>query len=263
MTAAFKNLGKSTLSADPFVPLFLCGPCSSSIDVAWDLVERGELPLLGSVLAESQTGGRGRMGRVWQSPPGHVYGAMRLPLEAPFDGPGASLALALILAEAFRDFGWKMMIKWPNDLIFNGGKVGGMLLESRKDNLVAGIGFNLMSPPEGDWRKEREPGAPQPSALPFAGSPETLWAALVKRFILLYKKKFRGRTMAELIPQAEKIMFWLGRTVVVDRPSSTPPAPESGLVGRIMGLGPDGHLRLANSDGNYSLWSGTVFLRPD
>lgn len=270
-------------------PIFMVGPCSSSIDVAWELIARDELPLWGAVLVESQTGGRGRMGRAWQSPPGHVYGAMRLPLAPPFDGPAASLALALILAEAFkggeqfgsnpaersehhhsrdgvtplRGFGWDMMIKWPNDLIYNGGKVGGLLLESRKDNLVAGIGFNLISPPEGDWMREREPGAPVPSALPFSGGPAALWPALVKRFILLYKEKFRGHTMADLIPEAEKRMFWLGRTVAVERPSSTPQAPETGLVGRITGLGPDGHLRLDSNGQEYSLWSGTVFLRSD
>jgi len=286
-----ETLTIETGSPPTATPIFMVGPCSSSIDVAWELIARDELPLWGTVLVESQTGGRGRMGRVWQSPPGHVYGAVRLPLAPPFDGPGASLALALILAEVLRDFGWEMQIKWPNDLIYDGGKVGGLLLESREikmagrrcvfrsaeplehprgdggvkplRGLVAGIGFNLLAPPEGDWRREREPGAPVPSALPFADGPAALWPALVKRFVLLYKEKFRGRTMPELIPEAERRMFWLGRRVAVVRPSSTPPAPETGLVGRIAGLGPDGYLRLTSADGEFSLWSGTVCLRPD
>lgn len=270
-------------------PIFMVGPCSSSIDVAWALIERGELPLWGAVLVESQTAGRGRMGRVWQSPKGHVYGAVRLPAAPPFDGPGASLALALILAEVFESFGWDMRIKWPNDLIFNGGKVGGLLLESRQlvggqfrlnsaeplvhqhgsggvlppRGLVAGIGFNLQSPPEGEWRREREPGAPAPSALPFSGGPEALWTTLVKKLILVYKEKFLDRPMAELIPAAEKLLFWRGLTVSVLKPASDPPAPGPELIGRINGLGPDGHLRLANADDEYSIWSGTVCLRPD
>lgn len=263
MSPPFEIKARLELEAgeSPAVPLFLCGRCSSSIDAAWDLIGRGEMPVWGAVLAESQTSGRGRMGRVWQSPPGHVYGALRLPVEPPFDGPGASLALALILAGVFRDFGWEMRIKWPNDLIHNGGKVGGLLLESRKEGLTAGIGFNLMAPPEGDWRREREPGAPLPSALPFSGEPAELWAALVKRLILLYKEKFQGLSMAELVPEAEKILFWRGLSVTVIKPASDPPAPDGGLVGRLTGLGPQGELLLVNADGQYALWSGTVCLR--
>jgi len=125
---------------------------------------------------------------------------------------------------------------------------------------VAGIGFNLQSPPEGEWQREREPGAPAPSALPFSGGPTALWTTLVKKLILLYKEKFRDRSMAELVPAAEKLLFWRGLTVSVLKPASDPPAPGPELIGRLIGLGPDGHLRLANADGEYSLWSGTICL---
>ncbi len=240
------------------VPNFMTGPCSSSIDAAWALIGRGELPPWGAVLVESQTAGRGRMGRVWQSPPGHVYGALRLPLSPPFDGPGASLALALMLAEALRDFGWEMALKWPNDIIYNGGKVSGLLLESRQDGLVAGIGFNLLSPPEGDWRRERDSGAPPPAALPWTDGPAALWAALVKKTVFVYNKKFQGRSLAELIPAAEEILLWRGEEVAVLKPASEPPAPGAELRGRLLGLGPDGCLRLGVGRTEYGIWSGTV-----
>lgn len=265
MAAGPKNVNKrlerlSLQAGETALPLHVCGPGSSSLDAAWEFLDRGELPLWGSVLMESQSGGRGRMGRVWQSPPGHVYGALRLPPAPPFDGPGASLALAFLLASALAIFGWNLKIKWPNDLIFGGGKVGGLLLESKPRGLVAGLGLNLIQPPPGDWTREREPGSPPPAALPFDGGPIKLWSLLVKELVLLYNKKFPGATLADLLPEVEKRLCWRGQTVVVDRPSSEPPAPETGLSGRIEGLDSDGQLLLNNVSGRFRLWSGTVRL---
>lgn len=242
------------------VPLHLCGPGSSSLDAAWGFLDQGRLPVWGSVLMERQSAGRGRMGRAWQSPAGHVYGALRLPPAPPFDGPGASLALAFFLALALEEFGWSLSIKWPNDLIFEGGKVGGLLLESKPRGLVAGLGLNLIQPPPGDWAGQREPGSPPPAALPFSGGPIKLWSLLVKEVVLLYSKKFPGLPLADLRPEVEKRLYWLGRTVVADRPASEPAAPESGLTGQITGLDSEGQLLLNNVSGRYRLWSGTVRL---
>lgn len=238
----------------------VCGPGSSSMDAAWEFINEGRLPVWGAVLMESQTGGRGRMGRVWQSPPGHIYGALRLPQAPPFDGPGASLALAYLLSLVLKEMGLELRIKWPNDLIFEGGKTGGILLESKAGGLVAGVGFNLLTPPEGDWIGERSPGAPGPSALPFKGRPPAVWAALVKNLILLYNKKFGSWSMAEVASAAEKLLFWVGREVRVVTPASEPQAPPEGLAGKVAGLEPDGCLRLLNNNGAYKLWSGTVCL---
>lgn len=249
-----------TVEIFPQIPLYLCGPATSSIDAAWRLLAENRLPVWGSLLVESQSKGRGRMGRVWQSPPGHVYAALKLPLVPPFDGPGASLALAYLLIEALGDFGWEFQLKWPNDLIFQRGKVGGILLESRGADLIAGVGFNLAAPPEGDWRAERGPGAPPPIALPFTEGPIKLWAALVKRAILLYNKKFGGLAMGELAAMAEKFLLWRGENVRVERPASAPPAPQGELRARVAGLGAGGELLLENSRNIYSLWSGAVYL---
>lgn len=249
------------------VPVYFGGPYSSSMDAAWDLIKENKLPLWGSVLVKNQTAGRGRMGRVWQSPPGHVYAALRLPPAPPFDGPGASPALALLVALALRSLGLEIMIKWPNDLILDGGKVGGLLLESRAipgqgQHLIAGLGFNLINPPDGQWQRERDPGAPPPSALPFFDGPEKLWLTLAKKLLLLYKEMLLERTLAELTPEIEKILIWRGQSVTVITPASDPPAPAQGLSGRIVGLAPDGSLRLENEAGRYNLWSGTVCLAP-
>ncbi|MDR1046113.1 MAG: biotin--acetyl-CoA-carboxylase ligase [Candidatus Adiutrix sp.] len=241
-------------------PFFRLGPGTSSLDAAWELIDRGRLPVWGSLLMASQSAGRGRLGRAWQSPAGHVYGALRLPTAPPFNGPGASPALAYLLAEALADFGWNLAVKWPNDLIFEGRKVGGLLLEARREALVAGLGLNLLAPPAGDWQLARDPGAPPPGALPFPGEPEALWRPLVKSVLLGYNKKFAASGLEALIPLIETRLCWRGRQVRVERPAAEPPAPENGLAGRLAGLGPEGQLILEAREGRYQLWSGTLSL---
>jgi BirA family biotin operon repressor/biotin-[acetyl-CoA-carboxylase] ligase len=238
------------------VPLFLHGPGSSALDVGWRLAEQGRLPPFGSLLLESQTAGRGRAGRLWVSPAGHVYGALRLPPGPPFDSPGAALGLAWFLAEALGDFGWPLAIKWPNDLLYAGGKAAGILLEARRGLLLAGVGLNLQAPPP---EVERRPGQPPASALPGAPPPRTLWPELVKKIILLYNGKVEPWTMAELAAAAEKRLWRFRRRIQVLRPAAEPPAAADRLTGVLAGLGPDGQLLLDDGGGGLRrIWSGTV-----
>ncbi|MDR1921478.1 MAG: hypothetical protein LBS31_07020 [Candidatus Adiutrix sp.] len=241
-------------------PVYFYEKTTSSLDAAWRLIEEGALPIWGSTLARRQTAGRGRMGRVWQSPPGHVYGAIRLPAARPFDGPGASLALAFVLSEALNGFG-EFLIKWPNDLIYGGGKAGGLLLESRGATLTAGIGLNLVAPPAGEWVGRREPGAPPPSALPASETPEELWSGLVKKIILLYDKKFGAMGMEELSRLAERRLLWRGLNVIIRQPATEPAQTGAGpLRGRIAGLCPAGSLLIHSGQREYRVWSGSVCL---
>lgn len=100
--------------------------------------------------AEQQTGGRGRQGRVWQSPPGNFYGSTLVRLRASDPAP-ATLALvaAVALEEAVRTLvpDAALAIKWPNDLLLGGAKLAGILLERAGDAVVVGIGVNLAHHP--------------------------------------------------------------------------------------------------------------------
>lgn len=240
------------------VPLYVYGPGTSSLDAAWELEKQDLLPVWGAVLMESQSAGRGRQGRLWQSPVGHIFGALRLPMVPPFEGPGASLALAVILSEVLSEYGWETEVKWPNDLIYEGGKIGGILIESKKNILIAGVGFNLGTIPPGSWPKEREAGAPPPKALPFTGGSEILWSGLVKKLILLYKEKFRGKPLAELTRDAEKKLLWRSQLIKVENPATEPPLKGNTLTGYLTGLGPEGYLIIVNNEGRYKLWSGAI-----
>ena len=103
------------------------------------------------VVADAQTAGRGREGRVFASPPGGLYASLLL--DAPEqDVPAGVVALvALAAAEAIDAVvaGEATCIKWPNDLWRGPRKVGGILLERRGDGrVIAGIGINVGTVPE-------------------------------------------------------------------------------------------------------------------
>jgi BirA family biotin operon repressor/biotin-[acetyl-CoA-carboxylase] ligase len=127
-----------------------------------DLVARlrsGEVIPEGTWLrAETQTGGKGRSGREWISPPGNLYASTVIHLAAN-DPPAQTLALAIGLAVQTQVIGSLMVadhaavtLKWPNDVLVRGAKVAGILLERCGDAIVAGIGINLAFAPQIEGR---------------------------------------------------------------------------------------------------------------
>lgn len=103
------------------------------------------------VLAEEQTAGRGRRGRSWVSPRGNFYGSLIL---APDDPPERRALRSFVAALALRDalaglldVPTALALKWPNDVLLNGGKVSGILLEGQSGRLAIGIGVNLIGAP--------------------------------------------------------------------------------------------------------------------
>jgi len=103
------------------------------------------------VVASYQKAGRGRLGREWSSPEGGAYfsGILR-PVMSPADASQLSLVVALGAASGLETLGLHARIKWPNDLILDGRKVGGILLEMSAEAdsvewLVFGMGINVRS----------------------------------------------------------------------------------------------------------------------
>lgn len=102
------------------------------------------------VLAESQTAGRGRLGRAWSSPAGGVWMSLLLrPNLVPYKAQLITLMAAVAAVEATQAVaGIQLGIKWPNDLMSNGKKVAGILTElsaemERVNYLVLGLGINV------------------------------------------------------------------------------------------------------------------------
>jgi len=110
-------------------------------------------PLL--LAAEAQSAGRGRRGRRWHSAPGRsaTFSIRRRMRCAPAALAGLSLAVGVAAARALRALGAaEVALKWPNDLVARGAKLGGILVESRAaadggTAVVAGIGVNCHADP--------------------------------------------------------------------------------------------------------------------
>ncbi|GLV20742.1 biotin--[acetyl-CoA-carboxylase] ligase [Sphingobium sp. TomMM35A] len=101
--------------------------------------------------AGRQVGGRGRMGRTWESPTGNLYCSTLVRLRA--GDPPAHL-LALVAANAVHALvapscDGQARIKWPNDVLVDGAKIAGILLERAGDAIVVGIGINVVDHPAG------------------------------------------------------------------------------------------------------------------
>ncbi len=122
----------------------------STNQLAFRLAEGGA-PEGTLIVADEQTKGRGRMGRSWYSPPrvGLWMSIILRPDIPPFKAPGLSIGAGLALAQAIGHLtGIEAKIKWPNDCLLNGRKVGGILLElsaelDRINFVVAGVGVNV------------------------------------------------------------------------------------------------------------------------
>ena len=124
------------------------GQLASTNDRAAELAHAGGGP--GQVvLAETQTGGRGRRGKGWLSPPGgNIYLSLTIP--GPPGGHGAQvlpLAAGVAFAHALEEFELAIGLKWPNDLVSpEGRKVGGILMETVRGKAiyVLGVGLNMV-----------------------------------------------------------------------------------------------------------------------
>ena len=118
---------------------------TSTQDVARDM------PIGSVVIADHQTAGRGRLERRWDAPPGTALLVSFVLRPAPL----LSLAAGVAAAEAC---GPEVRLKWPNDLLLDGRKLGGILVETTPRKAICGIGINLSSAPEGAARLDRPRG---------------------------------------------------------------------------------------------------------
>lgn len=107
------------------------------------------------IVADEQFSGRGRQGRAWASPPGNFYASALLidPCEAEV-APQLGFVAGVAVRRATADLGVEARLKWPNDLVFNGAKLAGLLVEGvkppgRRLATMVGVGVNVVSSPEG------------------------------------------------------------------------------------------------------------------
>jgi BirA family biotin operon repressor/biotin-[acetyl-CoA-carboxylase] ligase len=130
------------------------GETGSTNDDARQLARAGA-PEGSAVLASRQVSGRGRLGRSWESPDGGVYlSAVLRPSVAPAEVASLALAVSLGVVRGLERLGARPLLKWPNDVLLDDGKLAGVLLEisAESDSVewaVAGVGLNVHRPATG------------------------------------------------------------------------------------------------------------------
>ncbi len=243
---------------DPLRPLervYLCGPCSSVLDVAGHLARQGCLDPWDSVLATRQWAGRGQMRRTWVSRPGNLFAAWRLPVPSlPWQNM-ISVLVGWTICLGLGELGLPVQLKWPNDILLHGRKIGGVLIEERGDVLLAGIGLNIASCPEdADLRRDHACVAASLGGLLQGMTIFDLWLRLVNFGRLRYSTELSDSTPLEFSQLIEPVLAYLGTLVRVSDNRSS-------VCGTYAGISPDGGIVLLTGGGRQIVHSGS--LRPE
>jgi BirA family biotin operon repressor/biotin-[acetyl-CoA-carboxylase] ligase len=136
----------------PGIEVRIVQQCGSTNSVLLEETKRIDSPVL--LAAEEQTAGRGRRGRRWHGAPGRdlAFSLARRTVRPARELAALSLVAGVAVAKALRAFGVsRAALKWPNDLLVDGAKLGGILVETRSQGsatlAVIGIGINFASKP--------------------------------------------------------------------------------------------------------------------
>ena len=215
--------------------------------------ERGPL----WIAAWEQTKGRGRQGRVWQSPQGNLAASLLLIDPAPMAlAPQLGFVTGVALAEAVATLlpaPHQARLKWPNDLVVDGAKLSGLLLEAVQlpDGHLAcviGIGLNIASHPQ---------DLPYPAiSLKALGSKASAELALerVGAHMSVWLARWqRGDDFAAIRAA------WMAHAAALDE-RVTVHAPSGQVTGIFRGLDAAGQMILETEAGRVSIAAGDVFL---
>lgn len=221
-----------------------------------------------ALMAEYQTGGRGRRGRRWMS----VFGSgLCLSLSwsystVPRELPALSLAAGIAVRRALVAAGARsIFLKWPNDLISNGGKLGGILVDVEGDSrgplrAVIGIGLNVQVPE----KMARDVSAA--GGLPATGLQQAIHGREISRnqvagavitSLVWVLRDFGDRGFMPLADEWRQHDYLYGHPVSVSSNQAEP------LDGVARGIAADGALLVERPEGLMAVFNGDVSLRVD
>ncbi len=210
------------------------------------------------IVAEEQTGGRGRQGRTWASPPGNLYASLLLTdASALAVAPQLGFVSGVALASVLRDLlggDERLCLKWPNDALFAGAKLAGLLLESAttpqgRSACVIGFGVNC------SWHPDAL-AYPTTDLSLAAGRPITpgeVLAALGPAFERQLRAWDRGSGFAGIRAAWLAIAAGVGERIIVRSSSRT-------VMGTFRSLDPTGRLLVETAAGCVAVDAGDVFL---
>lgn len=227
-----------------------CGSTNAEL-----LAHEGPAPLL--LAAEEQTAGRGRRGRRWRSAPGAgaTFSILRRLRCAPAALAGLSLAVGVAAARALRALGASgVQVKWPNDLVIGGAKLGGILIETRAVGgttaAVVGIGINCRSDPGLARRLRRGVAALDDFVRPAPSRNAVI--AEVAREVMAALETFEREGLAPFVAEWTALHAHEGARLKVRL------ADGRTLSGLARGIAASGALRLATARGLREVASGRI-----
>ena len=230
-------------------PLIYLPEIGSTNTYAADLARTGAIE--GTlVITDHQTAGRGRVGRVWKALPGQQL-ALSLILKPSFPPHFLVMASALAVAQAVEAVtGAQPIIKWPNDVLLDGRKVCGILIETSEGMATLGMGVNVNGALDNDPELATR-ATTLAAALGHPVSREALAAAILQRLDARYHDLLTGGATARRnLRAAWRVrLVTLGRRVTIRQREVT-------LVGLAEDVSDDGALLLRLDDGSLTtiLW---------
>ncbi len=201
------------------------------------------------VHADEQTAGRGRLSRRWLSPPGNLYLSIILRPDVP---PPRTIEIGFVAALAVADAVDALLprqvrasLKWPNDVLVNGGKIAGILVEQSGEAVILGIGIDVLQAPSGvSYRVSTIVGCGGLATVD--GARDGLLTAL-KNWLGVWEKDgfapIRAAWLSRAHPMGSALSVQLG---------------ERFIAGRFAGIDEDGALLLDTPDGRSRFIAGDV-----
>jgi BirA family biotin operon repressor/biotin-[acetyl-CoA-carboxylase] ligase len=202
------------------------------------------------VVAGHQTSGRGRLGREWSSEPGTslLFSVVLRPRIAPAKSGLVTLLAGAAMAEAARvSAGVEVRCKWPNDLLVEGKKAGGILAEGKVSSdelryVVLGVGMNVTAPPA---------GFPEAGSVSASADP----ALLLHSFLMIMKQRWHTHSprFAD-----EVVSAWRACSATLGKRVSADTVDGSRIEGVALDVDRDGALLLQTDDGARTVSFGEI-----
>lgn len=221
--------------SDPALEIEVLESVDSTNAYLWERFrENQSMPRV--AIAKCQTAGRGQWGRTWTSVEGGLYLSLLTPLQLnPEYGYSLTIASVWGIASLFHQNGIPVQIKWPNDLLLNSKKLGGIKTETkvRQGNITAavvGVGINFTNPVpemginlESFWQGDVKISGDRLAALVITG-------------ILTGIEKLKKSSIQSILPDYLALLKNMGETIIFE-----------GQQGEIVGVGDRGELLLQMS----------------
>jgi BirA family transcriptional regulator, biotin operon repressor / biotin---[acetyl-CoA-carboxylase] ligase len=217
------------------------------------------------VVADEQTAGRGRGRRNWFTPPGAALAFSLVLRPQPSELnliPLFSAVGALAVSCTLESIGFKPQIKWPNDILLRRRKVSGVLAESvwtgeQVDSVVLGIGLNIRPSAVPSTAELRYPA----TCLEIERSSESPQEFDREKLLHIILQKIVG--VRPQLGSEDFLRAWQDRLAFVGEPVEVWGEDQPARAGKVLGLEPDGSLRLLSPSGeSFSVHFGEIHLRP-